>query len=516
MSYNGSDSYDSCQAEVTVVVADAPKATLTAEFNNATVTALGNSLKKGDNEILANNAGNIVVTPADGYAVTSVKLDGKELLAADSFNNHVATVSLPALDEGSAHALVVETKQCKLALKENPSAAVGNIDSSLFEQRVIEGVLDLENSVPSKIDPNDLAIEYKAGSTDLSWRPLDYDPKAWEVTLHKFGTQKNETIHITYKGNEQYCELNTGDIEISTPDGRPFVQMATAKADAWVYNDTDENVDAAIKQAVTDQWGLTITDEAGNPISYSADDITVTGYEHKIGTYKVSVTYTDPTNKYQPTTIEGLQLEIKKVPSASFTATFNNATVQAFGIDLTSGTAADIPSGKTGTVVVTPEKGYAVTKVELDGADISDQMQFDQSSHAATINMDALVTDQSYSLTVETKKCTIAAKEGATAAVLGLTTPAKIKQRVIDGVIDFDNSVPSTMSPDDLTIEYKVDSWGLYWCNITEAPAIGHKFGTQENETIRITYKGSSDGQYCEVTSDDISVAIIDGRTPTH
>ena len=100
MSYNGSDSYDSCQAEVTVVVADAPKATLTAEFNNATVTALGNSLKKGDNEILANNAGNIVVTPADGYAVTSVKLDGKELLAADSFNNHVATVSLPALDEG--------------------------------------------------------------------------------------------------------------------------------------------------------------------------------------------------------------------------------------------------------------------------------------------------------------------------------------------------------------------------------------------------------------------------------
>ncbi len=520
VSYNGSDSYDSCQAEVTVVVADAPKATLTAEFNNATVTALGNSLKEGDNEILANNAGNIAVTPDDGYAVTSVKLDGKELLAADSFNNHVATVSLPALDEGSAHALVVETKECKLALKENPSAAVGNIDPLLFEQRVIEGVLDLENSVPSKIDPNDLTIEYKAGSTDLSWRPLDYDPKAWEVTLHKFGTQKNETIHITYKGNDQYCELNTGDIEISTPDGRPFVQMATAKADAWVYNDTDENVDAAIKQAVTDQWGLTITDEAGNSISYSADDITVTGYEHKIGTYKVSVTYTDPTNKYQPTTIEGLQLEIKKVPSASFTATFNNATVQAFGIDLTSGTAADIPSGKTGTVVVTPEKGYAVTKVELDGADISDQMQFDQSSHAATINMDALVTDQSYSLTVETKKCTIAAKEGATAAVLGLTTPAKIKQRVIDGVIDFDNSVPSSMSPDDLTIEYKAGSTDLSWRDINYDPKTWevtlHKFGEENNETIRITYKGSSDGQYCEVKSGEISVECIDGRVPTH
>lgn len=515
-SYKGSDSYDSCQAEVTVTVADAPKATLTAEFSNATVTALGNLVNEGSNEILANNAGNIAVTPADGYAVTSVKLDNEELLAEGSFSNYVATVSLPALDEGSTHTLVVETKECKLALKENPSAAVGNIDSSLFVQRVIDGVLDLENSVPSSMSPDDLTIEYKAGSTDLSWRPLDYNPKTWEVTLHKFGTQENETIHITYKGNEQYCELNTGDIEISTPDGRPFVQMATAKTDAWVYNDTDENVDAAIKQAVTDQWRLTITDEAGNRISYSADDITVTGYEHKIGTYEVSVTYTDPANKYQPTTIEGLQLEIKKVPSASFAATFNNATVQAFGIGLTSGTAADIPSGKTGTVVVTPDKGYAVTKVELDGTDISDQMQFDQSSHAATINMAALVTDQSYSLTVETKKVSIATKAEPSAAVLGLTTPAKIKQRVIDGVIDFGNSVPSTMSPDDLTIEYKVDSWGLYWCNITEAPAIGHKFGTQENETIRITYKGSSDGQYCEVKSGEISVECIDGRTPTH
>ena len=484
------------------------------------MTALGNLVNEGSNEILANNAGNIAVTPADGYAVTSVKLDNEELLAEGSFSNYVATVSLPALDEGSTHTLVVETKECKLVLKKNPSAAVGNIDSSLFVQRVIDGVLDLEYSVPSSMSPDDLTIEYKAGSTDLSWRPLDYNPKTWEVTLHKFGTQENETIHITYKGNEQYCELNTGDIEISTPDGRPFVQIATAKTDAWVYNDTDENVDAAIKQAVTYQWGLRITDEAGNPISYSADDITVTGYEHKIGTYEVSVTYTDPANKYQPTTIEGLQLEIKKVPSASFAATFNNATVQAFGIDLTSGTAADIPSGKTGTVVVTPEKGYAVTKVELDGTDISDQMQFDQSSHAATINMAALVTDQSYSLTVETKKVSIATKAEPSAAVLGLTTPAKIKQRVIDGVIDFDNSVPSSMSPDDLTIEYKAGSTDLSWRPLDYNPKTWevtlHKFGTQENETIRITYKGSSDGQYCEVTSDDISVAIIEGRTPTH
>lgn len=520
VTYNGSGLYDTCNAKITVNVEAAATATLNAEFDNATVTALGNPLNAGDNKILAGKEdGSLVVAPVGVYAVTSVKLDGEELLAPDSFKDHVATVSLPAFDKGSTHNLVVETKECKLAVKDSPSAAVGNIDSSLFEQRVIEGVLDLENSVPSKIDPKDLTIKYKAGLTDSSWSPLDYDPKAWEITYHKFGTQNNEIIRITYKGNAQYCGVSTGDIKIGTSDGRPYVQMAVASNTAWVYNDTDENLDAAIKQAVIDSkegFGLTITDEAGSPIEYSADNITVTGYKHELGTYTVSATYTDPTEKYQPTTIEGLQLEIKKVPSAQFTATFNNAMVKAYDFDLTSGQATDIPSGRPGDVVVTPDEGYAVTKVEFNGEDISSKMAFDEGTHAATINMDALETDAKYTLTVETKKVTIATKSNASAAVLGLTTPAKIKQRVIEGVIDFDNSVPSEMSADDLTIEYKVDGWGLYWCDITEPPLVGHKFGdgSQETETIRITYKGNA--QYCEVKSDEIPVTIIDGRTPTH
>lgn len=516
--YLGSDSYDSCKAEITVNVETAATATLNAEFDEETAE-LGDDLHVGTNEIRAGEELPIVVTPKKGYAVTSVKLDDDELLTADSFSNYAAKVVLPALDEGTSHNLVVETKECKLAVKDNPSAAVRNVDPSLFEQRVIEGVLDLENSVPSKIDPKDLTIEYKAGLTDSSWSPLDYDPKAWEITYHKFGTQNNEIIRITYKGNAQYCGVSADEVKIRTSDGRPYVQMAVASNTAWVYNDTDENVDAAIKQAVIDSkegFGLTITDEAGSPIEYSADNITVTGYKHELGTYTVSVTYTDPAEKYQPTTIEGLQLEIKKVPSAQFTATFNNAMVKAYDFDLTSGQATDIPSGKSGDVVVTPDEGYAVTKVEFNGEDISSKMAFDEGTHAATINMDALETDKSYTLTVETKKVAIATKAGASAAVLGLTTPAKIKQRVIEGVIDFDNSVPSSMSADDLTIEYKVDGWGLYWCDITEPPLVGHKFGdgSQENETIRITYKGNA--QYCEVKSDEISVVIVDGRTPTH
>ena len=527
--FNGSDSYNPCQADATVVVAEAPTATLNAEFDNATVTALGNPLNAGDNKILAGKEdGSLVVAPVGVYAVTSVKLDGEELLAPDSFKDHVATVSLPAFDKGSTHNLVVETKECKLTVKDSPSAAVRNVDSSLFEQRVIDGVLDLENSVPSNISASELEITYLAGTglfTGEDWEALDFEPSTLQkLTHHKFGTQENEKIRIKYKGNAQYCELSTGDsLEISTPDGRPTVQMATVRDSAWVYNDTDENVDAAIKQAVIDSkegFGLTITDEAGSPIEYSADNITVTGYKHELGTYTVSVTYTDPAEKYQPTTIEGLQLEIKKVPSAQFTATFNNAMVKAYDFELTSGQATDIPSGKPGDVVVTPDEGYAVTKVEFNGEDISSKMAFDGGTHAATINMDALETDKSYTLTVETKKVAIATKAGASAAVLGLTTPAKIKQRVIEGVVDFDNSVPSSMSADDLTIEYKAGSTNASWKPLDYTPSaaekfIGYKkFGERTNETIRITYKGNA--QYCEVKSDEISVAIVDGRTPTH
>lgn len=515
------------------------KTSLTVEFDKSAVSVEAFnkpfSPKVADTDIPAKTPASALLTPKGNYAVTSAVLkdnEGNETkleLAFTSADKRAASAAIPALDAGKSYTLAVETKECKLAVKDNPSAAVGNVDPSLFEQRVIEGVLDLENSVLSNISASELEITYLAGTglfTGEDWEALDFEPSTLQkLTHHKFGTQENEKIRIKYKGNSQYCELSTGDsLEISTPDGRPTVQMATVRDSAWVYNDTDENVDAAIKQAVIDSkegFGLTITDEAGSPIEYSADNITVTGYKHELGTYTVSVTYTDPAEKYQPTTIEGLQLEIKKVPSAQFTATFNNAMVKAYDFDLTSGQATDIPSGKPGDVVVTPDGGYAVTKVEFNGEDISSKMAFDGGTHAATINMDALETDKSYTLTVETKKVAIATKAGASVAVLGLTTPAKIKQRVIEGVVDFDSSVPSEMSADDLTIEYKAGSTNASWKPLDYTPSaaekfIGYKkFGERTNETIRITYKGNA--QYCEVKSDEeISVAIVDGRTPTH
>lgn len=354
-SYNGSDSYDSCQAEVTVTVADAPKATLTAEFSNATVTALGNLVNEGSNEILANNAGNIAVTPADGYAVTSVKLDNEELLAEGSFSNYVATVSLPALDEGSTHTLVVETKECKLVLKKNPSAAVGNIDSSLFVQRVIDGVLDLENSVPSSMSPDDLTIEYKAGSTDLSWRPLDYNPKTWEVTLHKFadGSQENETIRITYKGSSdgQYCEVTSDDISVAIIEGRTPTHLTVADSITVKYAPEDE-LKAAILASLNPQ---VFNDETGEAIQITADDINVdyTNFKREVGTQYVTVKYKG-TEEYQPCKLENVAIKITK----------GNAKVTVNSQNISYGQTPDT------LVTATPEEAkpiYLISGVDGNG-----------------------------------------------------------------------------------------------------------------------------------------------------
>lgn len=353
--YNGSDSYDSCQAEATVTVADAPKATLTAEFSNATVTALGNLVNEGSNEILANNAGNIAVTPADGYAVTSVKLDNEELLAEGSFSNYVATVSLPALDEGSTHTLVVETKECKLVLKKNPSAAVGNIDSSLFVQRVIDGVLDLENSVPSSMSPDDLAIEYKAGSTDLSWRPLDYNPKTWEVTLHKFadGSQENETIRITYKGSSdgQYCEVTSDDISVAVIEGRTPTHLTVADSITVKYAPEDE-LKAAILASLNPQ---VFNDETGEAIQITADDINVdyTNFKREVGTQYVTVKYKG-TEEYQPCKLENVAIKITK----------GNAKVMVNSQNISYGQTPDT------LVTATPEEAkpiYLISGVDGNG-----------------------------------------------------------------------------------------------------------------------------------------------------
>lgn len=171
---NGVYSFKADQWSTVAVDYAVAKTSLTVEFDKSAVSVEAFnkpfSPKVADTDIPAKTPASALLTPKGNYAVTSAVLkdnEGNETkleLAFTSADKRAASAAIPALDAGKSYTLAVETKECKLAVKDNPSAAVGNVDPSLFEQRVIEGVLDLENSVPSNISASELEITYLAGT----------------------------------------------------------------------------------------------------------------------------------------------------------------------------------------------------------------------------------------------------------------------------------------------------------------------------------------------------------------
>lgn len=187
-------------------------ATLTANFDNASVSIdrIGGSLTSGAPvDVPAGYENTATIKPEGNYAITSaVLVDDKgnkqELVSDSSFSSkdtRAAVASIPALDAGVSYTLIVTTAEGKLALKKNPSAAVKTVDSSEYYDCVIAGVIDSGSSVPPSMTRDDLKIEYNTGYVWL-------DIKSKPIVGHKFGSNNNETIRITYKGNNQYSKLD--------------------------------------------------------------------------------------------------------------------------------------------------------------------------------------------------------------------------------------------------------------------------------------------------------------------
>ncbi len=274
-----------------------PAATLTAYFSNASLKVGKQSVENGTPVYpKAEETHEAVVTPGDGYAVTSVKLSGGtgeyaysdiDLLEGGTFENCAAKISIPKLGKDMSYELKIETAECKLALKENPSAAVkGLTDKDKVKQRVIDGVLDLKNSVPSNISADDLTIEYKAGLTDRSWEALDYEPESYEVTFHKFGAQDNETIRITYNGNAQYCKLETGSFSINIIDGRTPTYIEANESVSVKYAP-----EADLKKAIEAAIAPKVYDEGGNQIADPQVEFDYSNFNRAVGTQCVTVKY---------------------------------------------------------------------------------------------------------------------------------------------------------------------------------------------------------------------------------
>ncbi len=219
------------QNSVVKVEYTASTTSLTANFENATVTVGGTELASGaQTTVTPYKELPAEIVPADGYAITSVKLSGwnytdKELLTSDSFTDtkkHTAQVTVPFLSKDEQYTLTVESKKCELKLKDNPIVAVkGLTDLDEMTQRVIGASLDLENSVPSGISVEELKVEYSSNKNWTDWKELDFSPNTGEkiIGFHKFGDQDNEIIRVTYKGNAQYRRFKSAEFSIQIADG---------------------------------------------------------------------------------------------------------------------------------------------------------------------------------------------------------------------------------------------------------------------------------------------------------
>lgn len=265
-------------------------ATLTANFDNASVSIdrIGGSLTSGAPvDVPAGYENTATIKPEGNYAITSaVLVDDKgnkqELVSDSSFSSkdtRAAVVSIPALDAGVSYTLIVTTAEGKLALKKNHTAAVKTVDSSEYYDCVIAGVIDSGSSVPPSMTRDDLKIEYNTGYVWL-------DIKSKPIVGHKFGSNNNETIRITYKGNNQYSKLDyvetTIDI-VKTP-----TEMVVDPASVSVpFGTTGADLKAEILKNMTVKDAV-----SGKAIDVADSDIAIEGYDsQKAGEQTVSASY---------------------------------------------------------------------------------------------------------------------------------------------------------------------------------------------------------------------------------
>lgn len=274
--------------EATVKVDEASSANLKSLTVGGTSAAAGSSVS-----VNVKNSVSVVATPAPGYAVESIDFNGityRNGNADLSFNNHVATLTLPALTKDKTYILKVNTVKAGLVGINGAEVGILGKDSSTYNKIVFNAALDAAKSVPAGLTAGDVTIEYDASRSGVGvWKPLDYTPAAWyESTLHAFGKKDSEQIQISYAGNNQY-PASSIRLTVKPVDGRTVTHISMNAATSVQYS---EDFDA-LKAKVYRQLAPTVVDEVtGKPVNgLSRNDFEIDGLEKKVGEYTVTMKF---------------------------------------------------------------------------------------------------------------------------------------------------------------------------------------------------------------------------------
>lgn len=162
-------------------------------------------------------------------------------------------------------------------------------------------------------------------------------------------------------------------------------------------------------------------------------------------------------------------------------------------------------------IKIVPQKGYAIEGVTVDQASVSD-LSFEK--YAASFSWYSGETNQA-TITISPKvvKEVLALKENETVSYHKGMNVERLKNNIFNSVIDKENTVPSNISMDDVTIQYNN---GVAWKELDYQPGVlefyAHAFGSKDTEKVRITYKGNS--QYAPF-SETVTVNLSDERIET-
>ena len=323
--------------EATVKVDEASSANLKSLTVDGTSAAAGSSVS-----VNVKNSVSVVATPAPGYAVESIDFNGityRNGNADLSFNNHVATLTLPALTKDKTYILKVNTVKAGLVGINGAEVGILGKDSSTYNEIVFNAALDAAKSVPAGLTAGDVTIEYDASRSGVGvWKSLDYTPARHEfLRFHAFGKRDSEQIQISYAGNDQY-PASSITLTVKPVDGRTVTHISMNAATSVQYS---EDFDA-LKAKVYRQLAPTVVDEVtGKPvIGLSRNDFEIDGLEQKVGEYTVTMKFKG-NSTYKPSEATAT-VTVTKAPSSvkvkNTSITYGNTVAVA---DLVSSTPSN-------------------------------------------------------------------------------------------------------------------------------------------------------------------------------
>ena len=270
----------------------------------------------------------VVITPEEGYALTEAKLGDETVTMNDDGtgfdgSTHAFTLTETATAEGTG------ITNCQITAKAaKPFIQLKNENGKMdylpgmSKTEIETSIRNALGEIVAESLPTDLqyagnyTVTYKAGSTDLSWKPVDYEPNVLEFTLHAFGDKgTTEQVRIAFAGNARYPGVSA-EFTVDLTDPREEVNMVIDKGYTVKYKADHDEMDAFVKQQRTqhvqmlNKDGKALSDVEFPDVDLNNNDNFTFEYKHAAGEQELTVTFKG-NKKYKPVTTTGKILVTK-------------------------------------------------------------------------------------------------------------------------------------------------------------------------------------------------------------